>query len=62
MPCYLLCDADKSVSIAYGAAQSVDQERPSRIGIVIGPDGKVLNAYPVDDAEKHAERALCDLP
>ena len=61
LPSELLCDTDKSVAIAYGAAENADQEKPSRIGIVIGPDGKVANAYPVDDAERHASTALSDL-
>ncbi len=54
----MLCDTDKSVAMAYGAAESADQERPSRMGVVIGPDGKVIDAYAVDDAEGHAARAL----
>ena len=61
LPSELLCDIDKSVAIAYGAAESADQEKPSRIGIVIGPDGEVVNAYTVDDAEGHAKTALGDL-
>ena len=48
--------------MAYGAAESADQERPARIGVVIGPDGRVINAYAVDDAEGHATTALGDLP
>ena len=57
----LLCDTEKSVAMAYGAAEAIDQEKPSRIGVVIGPDGKVVNAYEIDDAEGHATRALSDL-
>jgi len=62
LPSDLLCDVDRSVSIAYGAAESAEQERPARIGVVIGPDGKVINAYAVDDAEGHATTAIGDLP
>ena len=47
--------------MAYGAAEAIDQEKPSRIGVVIGPDGKVVNAYEINDAEGHATRALSDL-
>ena len=47
--------------MAYGAAVAIDQEKPSRIGVVIGPDGKVVNAYGIDAAEGHATRALSDL-
>ena len=61
LPSDLLCDTDKSVAMAYGAAESADQERPSRMGVVIGPDGKVIDAYAVDDAEGHAARVLGSL-
>ena len=61
LPSDLLCDADRSVAMAYGAAESADQERPKRMGILIGPDGKVAKAYEVEDAEGHAVAALADL-
>ncbi len=57
----LLYDADRSVAMAYGAAESVDQERPTRISVLIGPDGKVLKTYAVSDAEGHPSEALMDL-
>ena len=59
-PFDLLSDTDKSMSIAYGAANE-DSSRPIRISVLIGPDGKVVNAYEIDDAEGHAARALRDL-
>ncbi len=58
---HLLCDADRSVALAYGAAESADQERPSRVSVLIGPDGKVLKTYTVSDAENHATEVLADL-
>ncbi len=61
LPSELLCDTDKSVAMAYGAAENADQERPKRMGIHIGPDGKVTKAYEVEDAEGHAVAALSDL-
>lgn len=57
----LLYDADRSVAMAYGAAESADQERPTRISVLIGPDGKVLKTYTVSDAEGHASEVLLDL-
>ena len=57
----LLCDADRSVALAYGAAESVDQERPSRVSVLIGPDGRVLRTYTVSDAEGHADAVVGDL-
>ena len=57
----LLCDTDRSVAIAYGAAESPDQERPKRISVLIGPDGKVVKTYEVEDAEGHAAAVLSEL-
>ena len=57
----LLYDADRSVAMAYGAAESADQERPSRVSMLIGPDGKVLKTYTVSDAEGHPDEVLMDL-
>ncbi len=57
----LLCDVDRSVALAYGAAESADQERPKRVSVLIGADGKVAKAYQVDDAEGHPAAALADL-
>lgn len=57
----LLCDADRSVAMAYGAAESADQERATRISVLVGPDGKVLKTYAVSEAEAHTHEALADI-
>jgi peroxiredoxin Q/BCP len=57
----LLFDADRSVAMAYGAAESADQEKPIRVSVLIGPDGKVLKTYTVTDAEGHPDEVLADL-
>ena len=57
----LLCDADRSVALAYGAAESADQEKPTRISVLIGPDGRVLKTYTVSDAEGHPSEVLMDV-
>lgn len=57
----LLSDTDRSVAVAYGAADSKDQERPKRISILVGPDGKVVKTYGTPDAEAHPEEVLADL-
>ena len=44
--------------MAYGAAESADQERPSRMGVVIGPDGKVVKAWPKVKVNGHAQEVL----
>jgi peroxiredoxin len=57
----LLCDADRAVALAYGAAESADQERATRISVLVGPDGKVLKTYEDMNAEAHPGDALADL-
>ncbi|NQV61276.1 MAG: redoxin domain-containing protein [Alphaproteobacteria bacterium] len=57
----LLSDADRSVAIAYGAAESQSQERPKRISVLVGADGKVVKIYEVSDAEAHPAEVLGDL-
>ena len=58
----LLCDADRSVALAYGAAESADQERATRVTVIVGPDGRVLKAWAVDNAEAHPTEALAHIP
>ena len=58
----LLCDSDRSVALAYGAAESADQERATRISILVGADGKVLKTYEVSEAEAHPGAVLSDIP
>jgi peroxiredoxin len=57
----LLCDAERAVAIAYGAAESPDQERPKRISVLVGPDGRIVKLYDVSEAEAHPAAALNDL-
>ncbi len=47
--------------MAYGAAESADQEKPSRVSVLIGPDGSVLKTYEVSDAVGHPDAVLADL-
>jgi peroxiredoxin len=57
----LLSDADRSVAMAYGAAISADQEKPTRISVLVGANGKVVKSYATPDAEGHPAEALADL-
>lgn len=57
----LLCDANRAVAIAYGAADSADQERPRRMSVLVGPDGKVAKTYESPDAAGHPAEVLADL-
>jgi len=47
--------------MAYGAAETADQERASRLSILIGPDGRVERVYENPDVSVHAEQVLADL-
>ncbi len=58
----LLCDADRAVALAYGAAQSADQERATRVSVLIGGDGQIVSACEVSDAEGHPAAALAEIP
>lgn len=61
LPCDLLSDSDRAVGLAWGAAESTDQEKASRMSVLVGPDGNVVKVYPVPDAERHALEVLDDL-
>ena len=54
----LLSDADRSVAMAYGAADSPDQAKAKRVSILIGPDGKVIDAFTPGDAGAHAGEVI----
>ena len=52
----LLCDTERAMGMAYGACTDAGASNAARIGVVIGPDGKIkeydakVNArtYPTD--------------
>ena len=60
-PFRLLCDVDRSVGMAYGAADSPDAGYAKRISYVIGEDGRILHAYPKVDPKAHLDQVLGDL-
>lgn len=47
--------------MAYGAAESPDQERETRLSVLIGPDGRVRQVYVKPDPEQHPDDVLKDL-
>lgn len=49
------------MSLAYGAVASADDRSAARISYIVGPDGKVLKAYPKVRAASHPEEVLGDL-
>ena len=61
LPCDLLSDSDCAVGLAWGAAESADQEKAKRISVLVGPDGNVVKVFPALDVETHALEVLDDL-
>ncbi len=60
-PYKLLCDVDRTISVAYGALEAGSTKGPRRITYVI-EGGKVILAYHgVKDAGAHPKRVLDDI-
>jgi len=57
----LLCDTDRRIGMAYGAADDATSQYAKRISYLIGPDGKIKKAYPKVNAAAHPEEVLKDL-
>ncbi len=60
-PYRLLCDTNRELGIAYGAARNADEGYAKRISYLIGEDGKILLAYPKVDPKGHLDQVLNDL-
>lgn len=61
-PFRLLSDTDRRLAVSVGAAEATSQTVAARVSYLVGPDGKVLKAYPNVDPDKHASQVLADLP
>ena len=48
------------MSIAYGAAEA-DSTRPTRISVLVGPDGNVAAVYPKVTPADHPDEVLAKL-
>ena len=57
----LLCDVDRKIGVAYGAADDATASSAKRISYLIGKDGKIRKAYPKVNAAAHPEEILKDL-
>ena len=57
----LLCDTDRKIGMAYGAADDAKAQYAKRISYLIGPDGRIKKAYPKVNAAAHPEELLKDL-
>jgi peroxiredoxin Q/BCP len=54
----LLCDTDRKLGLAYGAAASASAANAQRVGVVIGPDGKVKEWSPKVDARAYPQEVV----
>ena len=57
----LLCDTERKIGMAYGAADSPTASSAKRISYLIGPDGIIKKAYPKVAAGEHPDEVLADL-
>jgi len=57
----LLCDTDRKIGLAYGAATKASDEYASRIAYVIDENGKIAQAHPKVDASSYPAMQLNDL-
>ena len=60
-PFPLLCDTDRKIGIAYGAADSTKDEYARRIAYVIDENGKIAQAHPKVDAKSYPQTQLQSL-
>jgi len=60
-PYPLLCDTDRKIGIAYGAADSPKDEYARRIAYVIDENGKIAEAHPTVDARAYPKEQLQSL-
>ncbi len=54
----LLCDTDRKLGVAYGAADTPASTKAQRVGVVIGPDGKVKEWFPKVDARSYPQEVV----
>ena len=58
----LLCDTDRQMGLAYGAATTPDEGFAARIGVIINPQGEIILWEPKVSPKDFATRALALLP
>ncbi len=57
----LLCDTDRKLGLAYGAADDASASSAKRITYLIGKDGRIRKIYPKVNAAAPPEEVLKDL-
>ncbi len=60
-PFPLLCDVQREIGLAYGAADDAHASNASRITYVIGKDGRVAQAHPKVSVKSHPREILASL-
>ena len=60
-PFPLLCDTERKIGVAYGAAESPKDEYARRIAYVIDETGKIAQAHPKVDAGSYPSWQLRNL-
>ena len=57
----LLCDVDRKIGMAYGAADDPKAGSAKRISYLIGKDGRIKKAWDKVDAASHPAQVLAEL-
>ena len=57
----LLCDTDRSISIAYGACDDVKDRYAKRISFLIDEQGIITRVYDSVDPRDHAAQVLAEV-
>jgi thioredoxin-dependent peroxiredoxin len=57
----LLCDTDRKIGVAYGAADDATARSARRISYLIGRDGRIRKAWEKVDAGAHPAQVLAEL-
>jgi thioredoxin-dependent peroxiredoxin len=57
----LLCDTDRSISVAYGACDGVKDRYAKRISFLIDEQGTIARVYDSVDPRDHAAQVLADV-
>ena len=61
-PFKLLCDTERKLGADYGSLDPADPGYAKRISYLIGPDRRVVKAYPKVKPAAHPAEVLGDLP
>lgn len=58
----LLSDLDRSMGLAYGAADTADQGHARRVGAILSPDGRVHAWHAKVSSREFPQEALAAIP